>query len=517
MLKNSPVPMPTQYKAIKPGANGVKYVYHITKTYCEAGKRKYDCVCIGKMEEITGLLIPNEQYYKYYQRNNLLLSKDNNIYPAYSRENLINNNLVIPNEAIHLHYGSCLALKHLANDVGLTEILSEIFPQNYEQILKIAIYMVSEGNIMSNIDIWQEYTEHNLGPFIDDSACSQIFASLKFSDRMEFFQKWMEMHACDGNILYDVTIIQSYSKNIPRVQYGYRGKHEKLPQINLGMYYGQTSGLPIYYHIYQGSITDKTDLIYMVDHTKTLGLKNVLFVIDRGFYTDLNLKYLYKNGFNFIIPLPSSRKIYKTLLNTNYSNIRFNENRIPEFNIYGKSYDQQIAGLNVNAHIFYDIEKIKTDEQEIFDKIDKLKSELEGIKKGKKLPSKFHNFFNIVNDSQNSNTLPITYAINNDKINDLLNHTGFFILLSSNNFLSSSKVLDMYRKRDAIEKQFMTFKNYLDFKRFRTQSDKTVDGKMFVQFLSLILQTALFNKIKSNKLNKMLKKLSIDKILLYLK
>ena len=46
-------------------------------------------------------------------------------------------------------------------------------------------------------------------------------------------------------LAYDVTSISSYSKGIESLEWGYNRDKEKLPQLNLGMYYGESSGLPL--------------------------------------------------------------------------------------------------------------------------------------------------------------------------------------------------------------------------------------------------------------------------------
>ncbi|MCL2707092.1 MAG: hypothetical protein FWE97_02875 [Dehalococcoidia bacterium] len=43
----------------------------------------------------------------------------------------------------------------------------------------------------------------------------------------------------------------------------------------------------------------------------------------------------------------------------------------------------------------------------------------------------------------------------------------------------------------AIEKAFSGMKNYLDFKRMRTHSNVTTDGKLFTGFIALILRSAI--------------------------
>ena len=74
---------------------------------------------------------------------------------------------------------------------------------------------------------------------------------------------------------YDVTSVSSYSKGIEDLEWGYNRDKEKLPQVNMGLYYGEECGLPLYYRVYPGSISDKAHLKYMtagnglIDNRKT--------------------------------------------------------------------------------------------------------------------------------------------------------------------------------------------------------------------------------------------------------
>jgi transposase len=517
MLKNVPVPMPETHKAFKT-VRGTRYVYHILRSYRKEGKPTYDSICIGKEDEKSGLLIPNLTYFKIFQneRQKIESSEDLDInnQKSSTTQNSVDCN---GNEIYSLDYGNYLVLMHITKELGLDKIIEKVFPDNFEQILKIAFFMVCEGNTMSKIVYWQKSTYLKLGEFISDSRCSQIFADITFEQRMRFFQEWMSLHAQDGQIVYDVTIIQSYSKQLTKVQWGYRRKHQNLPQINLGMYYGQKSGLPVYYNIYQGSINDKTDLIFMVEHTKSLGLTNVLFVVDRGFFTDINIQYVINQQYHIIIPLLSSMKIYRQLIKRHRKNIRQHQNRINEFNIYGLSINTDISGINLNAHIYYDLERAKYEDQEFEETIEDITLDLESKKIPKKLTRFNKKFFNINTKKQDDKTVIVDYSINNELINNELKYHGYFILVCSDKTLSSASVLHSYKQRDKIEKQFMVFKNTLDFNRFRTQADYTTDGKMFLEFLALILTAAITKKINSENVSKQLKRLSTQDIIMLLK
>lgn len=48
-----------------------------------------------------------------------------------------------------------------------------------------------------------------------------------------------------------------------------------------------------------------------------------------------------------------------------------------------------------------------------------------------------------------------------------------------------------YRQKDAVEKGFDDLKNDLDMKRLRIHSNAAMEGRIFIQFVSLILTTYL--------------------------
>ena len=64
--QNNKVPMP-QRGIIKYKNHGTTYVYYITRIYRnEKGKPTNDRVSIGKLDDETGMLIPNRNYYEKY-------------------------------------------------------------------------------------------------------------------------------------------------------------------------------------------------------------------------------------------------------------------------------------------------------------------------------------------------------------------------------------------------------------------------------------------------------------------
>jgi transposase len=62
----------------------------------------------------------------------------------------------------------------------------------------------------------------------------------------------------------------------------------------------------------------------------------------------------------------------------------------------------------------------------------------------------------------------------------------------SNDVKDPVKALEIYRMKDTAEKAFDDLKNDLDSKRLRIHSTQAMEGRLFIQFIALILS----NKIK---------------------
>ncbi|MDR1314767.1 MAG: hypothetical protein LBQ12_14035 [Deltaproteobacteria bacterium] len=238
-LKGNLIPIPENGISLKKSHSETIYVYFNNGTRVnKLGKTINNEIIIGKKDPLTGLLIPNSNY------SQLFSSTENQVY---------NNTEYQFQPYTEYSYGRVFALNEIANNIGLQKCLKLAFPDKWQKLLAIAIYMVCTNNVMSYID---EFFIDNYIPFtskLNDTQCSKLFASITRVDRINFFTEWCKLRRELECIAYDVTSISSYSDVIEFVSYGYNRDHDNLPQINLGMFYGMTSHLPISYEIYDGS------------------------------------------------------------------------------------------------------------------------------------------------------------------------------------------------------------------------------------------------------------------------
>jgi transposase len=97
-------------------------------------------------------------------------------------------------------------------------------------------------------------------------------------------------------------------------------------------------------------------------------------------------------------------------------------------------------------------------------------------------------------------------------ISQAVNRFGKTILLSSSK-RNWDEVLALYRERDEVEKKFDDLKNELEVMPLRVQKVETLQGLLFIFFISLILRAILLRRAREAKL---LDKSSVEEILMEL-
>lgn len=449
--------------------SGKTYVYYVTATYRnEKGKPTCDRSSIGKLDETTGKLIPNRNYYEIYLKQSAPLSSG------------------------IIECGVNHAFENISAKLGLTKLLKKYFPENCNEIMTIAQYMLSEGNVMYYLDDYTEEHKTALNGNMSSAKSSKVFSSLRQEDMLLFFREWMKQRKSDEYIAYDVTSFSSYAKNIKELEWGYNRDKEKLPQINMGMYYGEESKLPLYYRIYPGSISDKTHLKYMVEDNPFINGKKMRFVMDRGFYSAENLKYLTENGYRFVIALPTGLKYCVELIKKHRGElVNQSEFMLGSDLPYGKSYETTELGFRMKMHMYYDPDKALQESRALYELLERQENDLKNMEEPPDRKLRYDKYFYINRSKEGK----IGYVRNYEAINEQLNKCGFFLIAETDFKKSTLEILQIYRNRDVVEKSFDNLKNELDMKRLHCHNSDTLNGKIFVSFISLIIRSYMLQAL----------------------
>ena len=452
--------------------NGEKiYIQYVVRAYRdEKGKPNNQRVSIGKLDPESGLMIPNNRYYELFEGE-----------------------MSHPMPSIVRSSGSYSVFHGLAKEMGMERIVKKVFPDRWESIMSVAQYMLCEGNVMYYLDDWlEEHITYSHGA-LSSVKMGKLFSSITETDRICFFHEWMKNKPAKEYLAYDVTSISSYGHGIENLEWGYNRDKEKLPQINFGMYYGEESGLPMYYRIYPGSIPDKAHLKYMVEDNDVISCKKAYFVMDRGFYSQENLTYLVQKGCRFVMALPDHIKYCQTLIDKHREElINRSECYLGANKPYGKGYIEEINGIRMKIHIYYDPYKAAKESSNLYEELDKLEQELRGMETPPDRKLHYDKYF-YINRGKDGR---LGFRRNTEAINKALSRCGFFLIGETDFKKTTAQILEIYRRRDVIEKSFDNLKNDLDMRRLHVHSDEAAEGKAFIAFLALIVHSRMQSKLQ---------------------
>jgi hypothetical protein len=469
------------YTTIHTKKNGAKYLYSVEgywDTEKKQGRNKQ--ICLGRIDDATGELIPSARKERTAKR----ASKAPDVT---ARSRIV---------------GPYWILKKVADDIGLTSIVKSCFPGRHEHILSLAFFLVQKGLPLSRCEAWSLANRHPYDGVITSQRVSDLLSSTGAGEVQSFFGKWVKKVAGKDYLCYDITSVSSYSELNEYVKWGHNRDCEKLPQINLGMLFGQESGLPVYFRRLPGSIGDVSTLCNTVASLDFIGQTRLTFVLDRGFYSELNVNALFAAHMGFIMAVPHRKWI--DALYDKYREAVFcpcNRREIGDGEIlYVLSLLHDWNGRRCYVHIYYNNYGVAA-EADAFDlKLTRMRAELLSGEPVAGNAGDYEKYFTVKQTPKRGRKV-----IENEKAVAAARkkYSGFFSLMTTKK-MDAVDALDLYRKKEAVKNCFDDLKNSFDVNRLRIHSAQAMDTRLFLQFLALILLSRVRMVAKKNPLLKRL-------------
>lgn len=448
---------------------GVTYVYR-SEGYWDKEKKqaRHHRVLIGKKDPKTGKIIPSKSQ----------------LPPRGCRD-----------------YGNYHFLLTIAQQTGLLSVLKEVFPDIWGEILTCAFYEVSERKPLYLCEPWCLSTETIQNIRLSSQRISEMLQELgrRDHDRMSFFRTWARKQAEQECIAYDITSISSYSKLNEFIEFGYNQDGDELPQINMAMLFGESSFLPIFYFVIAGSILDMSIQSTMIQYAKELDIDSVRFIMDKGFYSDANLKQMTQEGIHYAIAVPFTTQFAKTKVDTMKEVLKSPTRSFPLNGdiIHGIRQKITIHGHRGYVFVYYNERRALDAKESLLKRIMTLERRL---KDRKHTPSGLSDpCMNYVRIRRSKNGLRIMRR--EEAIKEALVYRGFMVMIS-NTVRDEKECLYLYRLKDVVERAFDNMKNELDMKRLRIHSELAMGGRIFMAFIGLILHSWIDHKMKVNDLYK---------------
>lgn len=428
--------------------NGHYYVYMYQSVHLPSGKwGKKTGKSIGTIIPQKGF-VPNRNYYLYTGDE----SQD---------------------DISILEYGQYALIESVASEIKTT--LEEYFPlDRASQIYAYACLMYANG--FTHIDQVQTYYEQSwLSKEYADftfkmgkTALSSLLDDLgRRTQRVVNYENALLNKS--SAIAIDGHAIRSCSDENDLGETGYKFRHLKEDQVNLLMGYDINSGVPLFSRMYRGSCNDKATI---EDLNELLKFSNILFVVDRGFYSAKNLSLMSENDNAYIIPLPSNAENFKRVMkNLTYTDSFYYRCGKKHSRI---EYMSQRMSDTEYVYVFRDIdenEKCRFNYQRSIDL---------GIK-----------------------------GFTSEKLEEQKDNLGVYVF-QSNASLSAQEVFTNYKKRWGIETLYQYLKNKGDFNNLMIQDYYKEQGMAFIMLVTGQIHQKMIAAVK--KLND--NTLSVQDILL---
>lgn len=414
-------------------------------------------------------------------------------------------------------YGHIYLLQTLAEQCGLTQTLKKTFGSEFSPLLALAIFEISEAAPLYLFHYWVESSFLTFVKPLSSKELSLFTAKMGQMEslRLEFMQHWIKKQGKVNTLFFDITSISNYAQSVEYTSLGYNRDDEKLPQINLGVIYAENTNMPIFYRIYPGSIKDVSTLYNILKSIDFFKMKDILLILDRGFYSANNLEEMAKRNLKFIIPLPKSNNLFFHLVRSNkkkWSDYR-NAFLLPEEVLFHIQESVEIKQKIFEAHLYFNQQQFTEQSSRFIKKLLELEKSvlMKKFNDKKEVIQYLKNTSKFFQISVHENILQITRKT--QIISEHVTRFGVTIMLTNQLKLRREDILDFYRKKDHVEKIFDTLKNEFDGKRLRSHSTETIDGRLFIKFIALILYSALDKNLKKDEL----KQYSVREIMYELK
>lgn len=182
------------------------------------------------------------------------------------------------------------------------------------QIMTFAIILY--GNGFAHLDQIQEYYDQSwlsleYKPYsfkMGKDALGTLLDNLgRRTKRVRNYEMNSLIHS-SSEVAIDGHAIRSCSDENDLAEAGYKFAALGEDQVNFLMGYDVNTGKPLFSRVFRGSCNDKATIEIL---SELLDINNILYIVDRGFYSSKNLELFSRRGNTYIIPLPSHLNLFK--------------------------------------------------------------------------------------------------------------------------------------------------------------------------------------------------------------
>lgn len=474
---------------------GVTYVYYSYGRAYDADK-KYTVpknTSIGKCpDRDSDMMYPNANFMKFFPNEELPTERQ----PAY--------------RSGCLRIGTFLVIRRIIVEQHLDELLGNIFGKDSGLFLDLASYSIITEN-----NAGQYYPEYAFNhPLLtygmkvySDSKVSDFINSVTRDQSISFQNGWCDRrdHRQKIYVSYDSTNKNCSAGDLELVEYGHPKDDQGKPVLNYSIAYDSNNSEPLFYEEYPGSIVDVSQLQQMLEKAQGYGFRQIGFILDRGYFSRQNIRFMDKCGYDFVIMMKGMKPLVRDLVTSVKGT--FEEKR--EYSIR----DYKVSGITVRRklyasdqtdryfHIYFNGSRQTSERERLEAAIDRMSTflqEHEGVRM--EHLEGFERYFDLIYYHRGEADEKFMYGRERyDVIDREIALCGYFVIITSEK-MTAEQALALYKGRDASEKLFKGDKSYLGNRSLRIHSDESMHAKIFIEFVALIIRNRIYTLLRDQEI-----------------
>lgn len=434
----------------------------------------------------------------------------------------LDNTLMFPNEKFRVYFpdaeipeelpfayrscclkiGSCVVIRKVLDEYKLVSMLRKRFGNETGLILDLVSYLIVEED-----NAGQYYPDFAFNhplmtekmTIYSDSKVSRLLGSMTKDQCIGFLDDWNHGrdHKSRIYVSYDSTNKNCDAGDIDIVEFGKAKDNKGLPVFNLSIAMDKTNRVPLFYEEYPGSVTDVSQFTFMVDKVIEYDYKKIGFILDRGYFSKDNIRYIDEKDYTFIIMCKGCKALVSSLVLKHQGTFETKrEAAIRAYKVYGTTTTAKLYEDDTEEryfHIFYNPSKQAAEREQLEQRIEKLRQFMDKhIGKEEKFGKTYQEYFHLHYDRKGHF---LGAEERSDVIERELKLCGYFCIITSEK-MTASQALIQYKGRDISEKLFRSDKTFIGSRSERVQSSQSMSSKIFIEFVALIVRNRIYNLLK---------------------
>ncbi len=402
-----------------------------------------------------------------------------------------------------LRIGTHIVIDRIIQGYHLREMLGNYFERDLGLLLDLAAYSI----IMEN-NAGQYYPDYayNHALFTDDM---RMYSDSKVSDflryitpdkSVEFLNEWNggRNHKEKIYISYDSTNKNCQAGDLEMAEFGHAKVDIGAPIVNISMAYDTANKVPLFYEEYPGSINDVAQFQCMVAKAKGYGYRNIGFILDRGYFAKDNIEYMDACGYSFVMMTKGmSAFVSSMILDIKGTFEDKRDNSIYDYSVYGTTVKKKLYVTDKKDryfHIYHNPYKEAKEREKVEEKITKIQKLLNRqIGCEFEVSDAIEQYFELIFGKDGKLA---AFREKKEVIEREIRLCGYFVIVTSDK-MKADEAIHLYKSRDTSEKLFSSDKSFLGNRSFRTHSDESTSGKIFVEFVAVIIRCRLYTCLKA--------------------